>query len=50
VSVDGGSPLTGEDSALAAPGRLGLMTHNEAGGFFTVSDLSELAPSSRGGS
>jgi hypothetical protein len=42
ASVDGDAPLTGVDDELSGPGRVGFMTHNEAGGFFSVSELSEL--------
>ena len=42
ASVDDGPPLVGTDGALSGPGRVGFLTHNEPGGFFTVGELSEL--------
>ncbi len=42
VTVDGGAPLTGHDTAHAGPGRAGFMSHNDAHGFFSVGELSEL--------
>lgn len=42
ASVDGDPPLTAADTTLPGPGHVGLMTHNEPGGFFTVGELKEL--------
>jgi hypothetical protein len=42
VTVDGDPPLTGHDTSHPGPGRAGLMTHNDPGGFFSVGELSEL--------
>jgi hypothetical protein len=42
ASVDDGPPLVGEGRALSEPGRVGFLTHNEPGGFFSVGELSEL--------
>jgi hypothetical protein len=42
ATVDGGPPLTGHDEAHPGPGRVGFMSHNDAHGFFSVGELSEL--------
>jgi hypothetical protein len=42
VTVDGDPPLTGHDTSHPGPGRVGFMTHNDPGGFFSVGELSEL--------
>jgi hypothetical protein len=42
AAVDGGPPLAGHDTAHAGPGAVGFMSHNDAHGFFSVGELSEL--------
>jgi hypothetical protein len=42
ATVDGGPPLAGHDTAHPGPGRVGFMSHNDAHGFFSVGELSEL--------
>jgi hypothetical protein len=42
ATVDGGPPLAARDMVQTGPGRVGFMSHNDAHGFFSVGELTEL--------